>query len=141
MLTLIYDNDSFRLYSTIPVLFTTQKSTGRRGNGESIDGTVLDRCWWSTAKAITLRIGLILCTGSREGMVKNNIRRSIQKKVRCVGWGMTMYAPLRMSALEMVGTSTISSTGFPVGSVCRDRRVYVSGYASLELCKKEAGTI
>jgi hypothetical protein len=59
------------------------------------------------------------------------------KKVRCVGWGKMKYTPLRMSAFEMVGTSTISSTGFPVGSVCRDRRVYDSGYASLEYCEKK----
>ena len=42
---------------------------------------------------------------------------------RNVGWGMTKYAPLRMSAFEIAGDSTISSTGFPVGSICRDRRV------------------
>ena len=47
------------------------------------------------------------------------------------------YVPLRMSAFEMVGASTISSTGFPVGSICRDRRVYDSSYALLELCEKK----
>src|SRR5579863_2111521 len=50
---------------------------------------------------------------------------------------MVIYAPLRMSAFEMLGASTISSTAFLVGSVCRDRRVYDSSCASLEPCKKE----
>lgn len=50
---------------------------------------------------------------------------------------MMKYGPLRMSAFEMAGESTISSTGFPVGSICRDRRVYDSSYALLELCEKE----
>ena len=81
----MYDNDYLRLYSMIPVHFTTQKSTGRRGNRESIGGTVLERCRLSTAKAITLRIGLMFWTSSSEGMVKKNIWRSIQN-IRCVGW-------------------------------------------------------
>jgi len=132
----MYDNDSLRLYSMIPVRFTTQKSTGRSGSGESIGGTVLERCRLSTAKAITLRIGLMFWTSSSEGMVKKNIWRSIQN-IRCVGWSMMKYVPLRMSAFEMVGASTISSTDFPVGSICRDRRVYDSSYALLELCEKK----
>jgi hypothetical protein len=60
-----------------------------------------------------------------------------QKTIRCVELGMTKYGPLRMNALEIAGDSTISSTGFPVGSICRDRRVYDSGYASLGLCEKK----
>lgn len=40
--------------------------------------------------------------------------------------------PLRTSALEMLGVSTISSIGFPVGSICRDKRLYDSGCVSLE---------
>jgi len=50
---------------------------------------------------------------------------------------MMKYVPLRMSAFEMVGASTISSTDFPVGSICQDRRVYDSSYALLELCEKK----
>lgn len=71
-------------------------------------------------------------------MVKKNIWRSIQK-IKCVGWGMVKYVPLRMSAFDMLGDSTISSMGFPVGSVCRDRRMYDSSYALLELCGKKQG--
>jgi len=85
--------------------------------GESIGGTVRTRCWWSTAKAITLRNGLMLWTSSSEGMMKKNIWRSIHK-VSCVRLGMICYVPLRMSAFEMLGNSTISSTAFLVGSTC-----------------------
>jgi hypothetical protein len=60
------------------VRFTTQKSTGRRGKGDSIEGTGLSMCWWSTAKANTLRMGLILEMSSNEGITKKKIWRSAQ---------------------------------------------------------------
>lgn len=58
---------------------------------------------------------------------------AICPKVRCVSLGVFNYAPLRMSAFEMLGASTISSTAFFVGNICRDKRVYDSGCALLEL--------
>jgi hypothetical protein len=58
---------------------------------------------------------------------------AICPKVKCVMLGMINYAPLRMSAFERLGASTISSTAFFVGNVCRDKRVYDSACALLEL--------
>ena len=55
------------------VRFTTQKSIGRKDMGVSIEGTGLTMCQWSTAKAITLRIGLIPDTSSSEGITKKKI--------------------------------------------------------------------
>ena len=69
----------------MPERFTTQKSIGRKGKGESIDGIGLTMCWWSTAKAITLRIGLMVETSSSEGMTKKKIWRSTPKSDG-LGW-------------------------------------------------------
>lgn len=63
----------------MPERFTTQKSIGRKGMGESIDGTGLAMCWWSTAKAITFRIGLMAETSSSEVITKKKIWRSTPK--------------------------------------------------------------
>ena len=37
----------------------------------------------------------------------------------------------------MLGVNTISSTAFPVGSICLDMRVYVSGCMLSERCEEE----
>lgn len=112
----------------MPVRFTTLKSIGRKGMGESIDGTGLSMCRWSTAKAITLRIGLIPVTSSNEGITKKKIWRSTPKSdASKLEYHERMFLPLRTSAFEMLGVNTISSTAFPVGSICLDTRVYVSG--------------
>jgi hypothetical protein len=37
----------------------------------------------------------------------------------------------------MLGVNTISSTAFPVGSICLDKRVYVSGCVLSERCEEE----
>jgi hypothetical protein len=47
------------------------------------------------------------------------------------------FLPLRTSAFEMLGINTISSTAFPVGSICLHARVYVSGCVLSERCEEE----
>jgi hypothetical protein len=65
----------------MPERFTTQKSIGRKGKGVSIEGTAYDVSVtrWSTAKAITLGIGLVPYTSSSEGITKKKIWRSTPK--------------------------------------------------------------
>ena len=67
----------------MPVRFTTQKSIGRKGMGESIEGTgqAYDVSVVDYAKAITLGIGLMLDTKFQRR--DNNL--VIYPEVRCNG--------------------------------------------------------
>jgi len=114
-----YDKRSLNEYIANPARLTTQKSTdstvGRTPCGGE-DGGGRFRCWSSTAKVTTCRIGLI-GKGARDGIVK-----------KWIWWSDST------NALKRLGMRTISSIGLSPGNVWRDRMVYDSSLFGSSAC-------
>ena len=80
-LTFKYDKRSLNEYIANPARLTTQKSTDSTAVGRTPcwDGGGRFRCWSSTAKVTTCRIGLI-GKGARDGIVKKWIWWSVEQE-------------------------------------------------------------
>ena len=118
----------------MPARFTTQKSTGRTGAGESIGSDGRTTCRWSTAKHITLRMGLMPGTGSSEGMMYRKIWRSIRKSGRLLRVSRTAYRCKRTLLRCSVSARSPPLASPSVSSVWKREHTILAESSSLEWC-------